>query len=99
MTFIPPSDATVWIVCAACRHADGFIAVGARHFSPMMDKQIETACMMGKNRDEWEQGFLDQWERFYTREHAMDVVRWNGQHFCRERNGGSRAILYSEGIY
>ena len=99
----PPADATVWIVCAACIK-DGFIAVGPRHFDPTM-REIIQYYGFAKNIPanelwhNWEQGFIDQWGRYYNREEAMKIVLENGQRFDKERNGGSGEDLYSEGLY
>ena len=83
--------------CAANKH-HSVIVLGARHFDRMMHSAIDNLPIR-VNPSEWEQGFIDQWGRFYNREHAMDVVRWNGQPFDIERNGGYGDKLYSEGLY
>jgi len=90
-----------WIVCAACRAPDGFIAVGPRHFDDTMCRQIEVwhSANSVPNTPPWEQGFVDQFGRFYGREQAMQIVKDNKQPFDAERNGGSVELLFSEGLY
>ena len=85
-----------WIVCAACKTGD-FIAAGPRHFDDTMHKQIDAA--FDDIPTDWEQGFIDQYGEFYTREEAAKIVKENNQPFDAERNGPSDAVLYSEGLY
>lgn len=91
------------IVCAACRAPDGFIAAAPRHFDATMHKQIEAWVIATRtgvvDASAWEQGFIDQFGRFYTREAALRIVKANGQPFDAERNGGSVGPLFSEGLY
>jgi hypothetical protein len=86
------------VVCAACRCGDVIVA-GARHFDRVMLSQIdiypEEIRPMG---DDWEQGFIDQFGAFLTREEAMEVVKKSGQPFDAERNGPLHC-LFSEGLY
>lgn len=96
------NDRKPWIVCAAIRHYDIIIA-GARHFDPIMHLQINyvnnsiTTAIVKPSQ--WEQGFIDQWGKFYNRQEAMQVVKESGQPFNAERNGGNGNDLYSEGLY
>jgi len=46
---------------------------------------------------DFEEGFIDQFGDFLTREEAMQIVKENGQPFNKERNGCNKD-LYSEGI-
>lgn len=52
------------IVCAACRHCD-LIICGARHFDKVMHTQIKFLNIK-VNAYGWEQGFIDQFGKFYT---------------------------------
>lgn len=97
----PPKDAKVIIVCAANRFEGGLIIAGARHFDNVMHGNVQRIfktdnrayqCSMS------EQGFIDQWGRFYTREDAFKIVQKNGQPFNAERNVSTIA-LFSEGLY
>lgn len=98
----PPKDIKPWMVCAANRNrANGYIVCGARHYDSIMHKQISVFYdMTSKSRSkDWEQGFIDQFGRFYNRKEAMKAVLENGQPFSLKRNGGSGDELYSEGLY
>ena len=94
--FKPLSESNIpVIVCAANRDEAGHIICGARHWGRSMRQQ---AKLVGKRV--WEQGFIDQYERFYTREEAWLLVQSNGQPFDSARNGDSEStILFSEGLY
>ena len=88
------------IVCAACRHGK-LILCGARHWDAVMRAQAKAI----QGHDGWagkwnraEQGFINQFGEFLTREEAMQVVKANGQYFNADRNGGDRG-LFSEGLY
>jgi hypothetical protein len=83
-----------WVVCAANRHKDGRIVAGARHYDGIMRAQI------GADYESWkgcEQGFIDQFGQFLTREQALVIARANGQ--IRRRCGGDEHQLYSENLY
>lgn len=88
------------IVCAAIRNVEsGLVLAGARHFDTVM------VCVVRylKEREhlfDWEQGFIDQFGNFLTRQEAWTVAEAAGQ-IDIERNGGehSRGTLYSEGLY
>ncbi len=78
------------VVCAANRvvyYVEGFsrhaIALGARHFDPLMRDQIESHWLaMRGSRDQWrvsEQGFIDQWGTFMDRREAFEVAKAAGQ--------------------
>lgn len=98
----PPADAAVWIVCAACKKGD-FIAAGPRHFDGVMHAQLQ-ALRIATNADPdtfyngWDQGFIDQYGRFYGREEAYKIVQENGQRFFPDGCSG-KPILFSEGLY
>ena len=82
------------IVCAAVTFNDGFMAVGARHFSPAMVNQLK--MMYGGDTANWpkevEQGFINTWDEFLTREEAAKIATELKQ--C-EPTG----YLYSEDLY
>jgi len=88
------------VVCAACRFKDVMLC-GARHFDSAMLNQLEHMKEGTKPSDpgeRWEQGFIDQFGDFLTREEAMQIVKENGQPFNIERNRGD-TYLFSEGLY
>jgi hypothetical protein len=91
------------VVCAAIRAADGTLLLGVRHYSPDMHAQID-ARRDGekfKHRHDEDQGFVDQWGQYMTREEAFLVAERNGQIYdrrsCGEGLDGPK--LYSEGLY
>jgi hypothetical protein len=86
---------TLRIVCAACRHPDGRIVTGPRHFDHTMWAQI-----LGMSPEAFEahvavpaheappevigwgsadQGFIDQRGTFHSREDAWKIAKANGQ--------------------
>lgn len=83
-----------WVVCAALKKEDRIIA-GARHYDKVMRRQIESS----EGRRFWlgcEQGFIDQFGDFLTREEAYEIAEKNNQ---ISRTVSSKGILYSENIY
>jgi hypothetical protein len=87
------------VVCAACR-VYGVVFCGARHWDKVMGKQLD--AMSSEYRETMprneEQGFINQFGEFLTREEAMRIVKENGQPFDKDRNGDDKE-LYSEGLY
>lgn len=84
------------VVCAACRNGDIIIA-GARHFDKVMRSQI---VAMGVSWAGCEEGFIDQFGDFLTREEAMIIAIAAGQKVDVKRGcGGDKEVLYSEGLY
>jgi hypothetical protein len=82
------------VVCAAIRHREnGRIICGPRHFDATMHGQI--------NEDrEWrfsDQGFVDQFGAFLTREEAWVIANQRGQ--IRHTFSCSPKTLYSEHLY
>jgi len=67
------------VVCAALRHREsGLVICGARHFDIVMRKLIDAF-------DDWdgwnnsEDGFIDQYCKFLTREEALEIAKRNDQ--------------------
>jgi len=98
----PSRQTRPYIVCAANKHGE-MIITGARHFDNIMSKVIKAIWPVQEERQkvcgEMEQGFIDQWGNFYTREEAMHLIINTGQSFDVRSNGGTRTALYSEGLY
>jgi hypothetical protein len=111
------------VVCAAIRHPRGWLIIGPRHFDKMMHVAIEEASRGEAYRMEdgasepyrkpWysaEQGFIDQWGNFLTRNEAWRVVARVGQPFRFVGSQRGQAAfekpddylaqdLYSENLY
>jgi len=94
----------VRIVCAANRVVfdDGYEAVliGARHWDRRMSEQAnEYIKAHGKckhNDRRSDQGFIDQFGNYHTREEAWIIAEKNGQII---RNVSKAGVLYSENLY
>jgi len=92
----PSPDIQPWIVCAANRNKNnGRIVCGARHFDPIMRAQIEASegFVSWRNSD---QGFIDQFGRFYDRWEAWKIAEKNGQIKKKVSTDGT---LYSENCW
>lgn len=85
------------VVCAANRHKrTGKIICGARHFDLIMHAQIKDDDL-----DDWhdsEQGFIDQWGNFLTRQEAFTIAKRQNQ-FNGQGAPHADGILYSEDLY
>lgn len=82
------------IVCAAIRNNAGDVIIGIRHFDLGMHEQIK------KSSSCWiinEQGFIDQFSNFYTREEAWKIASEADQ--IIRRCHGDEGKLFSENIY
>jgi hypothetical protein len=91
------------VVCAAIRAADGELLLGIRHYSRDMHRQIEARTDGAKfqGRLDEDQGFVDQYGNWMTREEAYQVANAAGQIVRPEAcgNGLNGPKLYSEGLY
>lgn len=75
------------VVCAAIKFSDGHIILGIRHFSPDM---VLSAALQGYDiKKHTEQGFVDQYGAFLTREEALKIISPLGR----------KTRLYSEDLY
>jgi hypothetical protein len=82
------------VVCAANRRKDdGRIICGARHWDKVMRSQITDV----DRATQWDQGFIDQFGDWMTREEAW-IVAVN-QNQVRRRCGGDGERLFSENLY
>jgi|SRR5690606_4933875 len=80
------------IVCAAIRHREtGAKICGARHHNC-----LHSPLCFGF-QSEWEQGFVDQFHKFLTREEAWDIALRQNQ--IARRCGGDDGKLFSENLY
>lgn len=90
----PDPTIPLHIVCAACRHREtGTIFCGARHFDNLIRSQIRVA---GFKFTGYDQGFIDQFGRFYNRKESWKIAELSGQ---IKRITGSKGELYSEDLY
>lgn len=80
------------VVCAACRMGN-HIVLGARHFDERMREQMERTSYNWKLA---EQGFINQFGEFLTREEAAESVKKSGQITKAEYIGSE---LFSEDLY
>lgn len=82
------------VVCAANRlKFTGEMAIGPRHYDETMRGNMHGSDW----GDPVEQGFIDQWGKFMTREEAHAVATAAGQ--IRFRCGGDDGKLFSENLY
>jgi len=83
------------VVCAACRWPDGHIILGIRHFSP--DMRLSAALQGYEHVAGIDQGFVDQYGQFLTRQEAFKIALENGQY--RPYEPYTIGTLYSEDLY
>jgi hypothetical protein len=72
----------------------GVVVCGPRHFDATMRKLIEQLRLTVSGA---EQGFVDQFGNFLTRERAWDIAKAQGQ--IRTENSICTGTLYSEDLY
>lgn len=97
------------IVCAAMLMKDGSVVAGIRHFSPEMRAIMLKAYGEGYHLKVAEQGFVDQFGKFYNRQDAWKLADFNGQiirptgwettKMPRPANVGDEGTLFSENLY
>jgi hypothetical protein len=85
------------VVCAAIRNGGYEVICGPRHWDSTMRVAV---ALSGGQWKSAEQGFVDQFGQFMTRQEAWKVAEAAGQICYRvggdERDGGT---LYSENLY
>lgn len=86
------------IVCAAIRNSKtGDVVKGHRHGDSHMQHAIKVKNWCPQSFDE--QGFIDMYGNYQSREDALKIVKENGQLWDEERNGSPSEWLFSEGLY
>jgi len=98
MPWSPDPSTPVYIVCAARKEPSGRIVIGARHNDEIMRSQYSEAKAMREFPPE--DGFIDQFCRFWTRTEAWKIAEKSGQ--IRNRCGGDTyegGTLFSENLY
>ena len=86
------------IVCSANKFENGPMLVGARHWDQHM--HVQANYMGVKGTEPHEQGFVDQFGKFYSRTEAWKIAEANGQ--IIRRCGGDTSdggTLWSENLY
>lgn len=93
------------VVCAAVRsYSDQLIICSARHFDNITRETI-MALDEERGAGEWEQGFINTWGEFLTREEAWIVACANNQILkyvgsqTPDDFGKEGVKLYSENLY
>ena len=88
------------IVCAAIRAENGDVIVGIRHYSQDMHYQIRNRPdgKRFENRFGDDQGFVNTWGEYLTREEAYIVAKANEQ-IIRPEGSHDGKTLYSECLY
>lgn len=67
-------------VSMAANIVDGHLIVGNRHFCPVMCMQIDLLALDSSKHDiRFDQGFVDQWGIYMSRQEAWDVANARGQ--------------------
>lgn len=70
----------VRVVSMAANIIGGRLIVGNRHFCPIMQMQIDALGLdRGEHNIATDQGFIDQWGIYMTREEAWEVAKKAGQ--------------------
>lgn len=84
------------IVCAAIRSVAGDVITSARHYDQNMHKLIRMMKDPEVFYHQCDQGFIDQFGKFYTREEAYILAKKNNQII---RDCDVEDELYSEHLY
>ena len=67
-------------VSMAANIVDGHLIIGNRHFCPLMQMQIGLLGLdYRKHNINYDQGFVDQWGIYMSREEAWNVAKARGQ--------------------
>jgi len=85
------------VVCAAVKMTDGVVFVGVRHFCPTMRMMIKLAGYDKEKLAGSEQGFIDNFHNFLTRQEAFIIAERQGQYMPYEPF--TPGTLYSEDLY
>lgn len=88
------------VVCAACLHRKtGMVFLGARHYDSLMRKHLKLVFgyKMYMQDEPFIEGFIDQFNKFLTREEAHVIATKQNQ--IIRRCGGDEERLYSENLY
>lgn len=102
--YLVPFSGIRYVVASANRYGDLITAIGSRHGSPAMNKTLnavrEEKLIDLDNKGKAEQGFIDQWDVFMTREEAWEVAVLSGQlNKRRMQSCPGRKELFSEDVW
>ena len=89
------------IVSAANRYKDGTLIVGVRHFCSIMSKtmeQINPDIKYWRSKGRKEQGFIDKFGQFKTREEALLIAKEANQ-IVDDLGDEDSTELFSENLY
>lgn len=97
------SEETRRIVCSANRYlSNGMLILGIRHWDRFMHQQATNleneGIVAAEDHRNMEQGFVDQFGNFLTREEAWEIASSRDQ-IVRTGQGFSGPKLYSENLY
>lgn len=84
------------VVCAAIRNSNGQIICSARHYDGIMHSQI---IADGGSWITADQGFIDQYGNFLTRQEAYIVAKEHNQIIRDHKDADRTQTLYSENLY
>lgn len=87
------------VVCAANKLKDGSIILGARHWDLWMVTQAQKLGIRGGDE---EQGFIDQYHNFLSREEAWGIAYRQNQivrYVSGQNENTVDDILWSENLY
>jgi len=80
-------------VSMAANIVDGHLIIGNRHFCPLMGNQIDLLGLDSHKHDiRFDQGFVDQWGIYMSRQEAWEVAKAQGQ----IKEVFEEGVLYSE---
>jgi hypothetical protein len=85
------------IVCAANLYNDGTLIIGARHFDRIMHQTMALIPNKEFKKLGHQQGFIDKFGDFKTRQEAFLIAKDAGQ--IIQRCGGDDGKLFSENLY
>jgi len=86
------------IVCSAVRTKKGEIALGVRHYDPLMNAALNNMGYSSTHHERFEEGFIDNHRTFLNREEAYIVAKAANQILYTDVGGVYDKFLYSECI-
>ena len=86
------------IVCAALKFKNEEVIIGVRHFDKFMQDSIKKRRYL-KAFGEPEEGFVDQYGKFYNTEQALILAHDNNQIMNVGIKHDEENRLYSENLY